>query len=187
MEHLLRCLHFPSTYFCRSSGASTQHSLRFSFGKHFNIILSRPSGPAPVNTLDPYITLVWHSSCDSLTIAKAFTMDTWRAMISKTKLPIVTASHVVKVPKSFLIFRSLQLSLALLVLGLSIYGTVVMTSPLAGVILSLVTVSRRLPGSTMTTANRPCSRSARSSLHHIRSSLLTETCRRSITTGSYSR
>ncbi|KFY92146.1 hypothetical protein V498_05133 [Pseudogymnoascus sp. VKM F-4517 (FW-2822)] len=66
-------------------------------------------------------------------------MDTWRAMISKTKLPIVTASHVVKVPKSFLIFRSLQLSLALLVLGLSIYGTVVMTSPLAGVVLSLVT------------------------------------------------
>lgn len=68
-------------------------------------------------------------------------MDTWRAMISKSKVPIVTASHVVKVPKNFIIFRSLQLSLALLVLSVSIYGAVVMTAPLAGVILSLVTVS----------------------------------------------
>ncbi|KFY30432.1 hypothetical protein V493_01926 [Pseudogymnoascus sp. VKM F-4281 (FW-2241)] len=66
-------------------------------------------------------------------------MDTWRAMISKSKLPIVTASHVVKVPKNFIILRSLQLSLALLVLSLSIYGAIIMTTPMAGVILSLVT------------------------------------------------
>ncbi|KFZ19531.1 hypothetical protein V502_03592 [Pseudogymnoascus sp. VKM F-4520 (FW-2644)] len=66
-------------------------------------------------------------------------MDTWRAMISKSKVPIVTASHVIKVPENFIIFRSLQLSLALLVLSVSIYGAVVMTAPLAGVILSLVT------------------------------------------------
>ncbi|OBT79779.1 hypothetical protein VF21_01436 [Pseudogymnoascus sp. 05NY08] len=66
-------------------------------------------------------------------------MDTWRAMISRTTSPIVTASHVVRVPKSFLIFRSLQLSLALLVLSLSIYGSIIMTTPMAGVILSLIT------------------------------------------------
>ncbi|KFY17197.1 hypothetical protein V492_00825 [Pseudogymnoascus sp. VKM F-4246] len=66
-------------------------------------------------------------------------IDTWRAMISKSRSPIITASHVVKVPKNFLIFRSLQLVLALLVLSLSIYGAVIMTKPMAGVILSLVT------------------------------------------------
>ncbi|KFX96285.1 hypothetical protein O988_05390 [Pseudogymnoascus sp. VKM F-3808] len=55
------------------------------------------------------------------------------------RFPIVTASHVVKVPKNFLIFRSLQLSLALLVLGISIYGAVIMITPISGVVLSLVT------------------------------------------------
>lgn len=114
-------------------------------------------------------------------------MDTWRAMISKSKVPIVTASHVVKVPKNFIIFRSLQLSLALLVLSVSIYGAVVMTAPLAGVILSLVTVSSWLPRSSVATANRPCSRSAPSLLHPIRLSLLTEIFRGYITTGSSSR
>ncbi|KFX89139.1 hypothetical protein V490_07211 [Pseudogymnoascus sp. VKM F-3557] len=70
---------------------------------------------------------------------QAPTMDTWRAMISKSRFPIVTASHVVKVPKNFLIFRSLQLSLALLVLGISIYGAVIMITPISGVVLSLIT------------------------------------------------
>lgn len=59
----------------------------------------------------------------------------------KSRIPIATAPHVVKVPNHFLLIRSLQLSLAVLVLSLSIYGTVLMTSPITGIILSLVTVS----------------------------------------------
>jgi hypothetical protein len=114
---------------------------------------------------------------------QAPTMDTWRAMISKSRFPIVTASHVVKVPKNFLIFRSLQLSLALLVLGISIYGAVIMITPISGVVLSLITVCVCLPRCSVAIADRPSSRSARLSLHPIRCSLLTEMFRGSIITG----
>lgn len=108
-------------------------------------------------------------------------------MISKSRFPIVTASNVVKVPKNFLVLRSLQLSLALLVLSLSIYGAVVMITPIAGVFLTLIAVSSWNPRSTVATANRSCSRSAQSSLHPIRLSLLTEIFRGFITTGSFFR
>lgn len=114
-------------------------------------------------------------------------MDTWRAMISRSRSSIITASHVVKVPKNFLIIRSLQLSLALLVLSISIYGAVIMSTPISGVVLSLVTVSIWLSIFSVATTDGPYSRSAPSSLHPIRWSLRTETFRGSITTGSSSR
>ena len=108
-------------------------------------------------------------------------MKSSRAMKSRT--PIITAPHVIKVPKNFLIFRSLQLSLAVLVLSLSIYGIVIMTNPITGVILSLVTVSSWRPRSSVATAHRRCSHSAQSLLQPIHLSLLTEISQESITTG----